>query len=202
MKKIFAAFGFLLAIESQAGVQDLRPPVDTVNSVDLQKYLGRWYEIAAIPQSFQKKCIGNVKAEYASAENGLISVLIAAVARCFPGKAKGGADRVPDAGEIKNCGIHLREEMSVLKPKLILAVGKLAITEVLGIEHFGPGAKLIDVVGTIRKGKFHGQSADVICLPHPSGLSSWPKVEPGKTLLSSALALVRKHPEWKKTFHG
>lgn len=75
MKTIFAVFGFLLAIESQAGVQSSLPPVDTVISVDLQRYLGRWYEIAAIPQSFEKQCIGNAKAEYASAENGLISVV-------------------------------------------------------------------------------------------------------------------------------
>lgn len=130
------------------------------------------------------------------------NVYIAAVARCFPGKAKGGADRVPDLGEIKNCGVHLRKEMEVLKPKLILAVGKLAIGEVLGPENFGPSARLVDVVGTIRAGKFHGQATDVICLPHPSGLSSWHKVEPGITLLKSALELVRNHPEWRRKFHN
>ena len=31
--------------------------VKTVESVDLNKYQGQWYEIAAIPQSFQKKCV-------------------------------------------------------------------------------------------------------------------------------------------------
>ncbi len=129
------------------------------------------------------------------------SVYIAAVARCFPGKAKGGADRVPDASEIRNCGKHLRKEMEVLKPKLVLAVGKLAISEVLGPEVFGPSARLVDVVGTVLKGTFHGQTTDVICLPHPSGLSSWHKVEPGRSLLHSALQLVRNHPEWRRKFH-
>lgn len=75
MKTIFAALGFLLLLGTQAGAQSSLPPVDTVNSVDLQRYLGRWYEIAAIPQSFEKQCIGNTKAEYANAENGLISVV-------------------------------------------------------------------------------------------------------------------------------
>ncbi len=52
-----------------------RPPVETVDSVDLNQYLGKWYEIAAIPQSFEKKCVGNTTAEYATAEDGLISIV-------------------------------------------------------------------------------------------------------------------------------
>ncbi len=51
------------------------PPVTTVPSVDLTKYLGTWHEIASIPQSFQKQCIGNTRAEYAVAEDDLISVV-------------------------------------------------------------------------------------------------------------------------------
>ncbi|CAN5411659.1 lipocalin family protein [soil metagenome] len=47
----------------------------TVGSVDLQKYSGKWYEVASIPQSFQKQCVSNTTAEYASTENGLISVV-------------------------------------------------------------------------------------------------------------------------------
>lgn len=37
----------------------------TVPAVDLQRYLGKWYEIASIPQFFQKQCVGDVTAEYA-----------------------------------------------------------------------------------------------------------------------------------------
>lgn len=124
-------------------------------------------------------------------------VYMAAVARCFPGKAPGGADRVPDAGEILNCSQHLRAELSVLQPELILAVGKLAISQVLGLEVFGPSARLTDVVGRPFKAVYLGHSADVICLPHPSGVSSWHKVEPGKTLLAKGLAQVRAHPAWR-----
>lgn len=40
--------------------------VKTVESVDLNKYQGQWYEIAAIPQSFQKKCVKNTNAVYSS----------------------------------------------------------------------------------------------------------------------------------------
>ncbi|HEX7421148.1 MAG TPA: uracil-DNA glycosylase family protein, partial [Thermoanaerobaculia bacterium] len=52
---------------------------------------------------------------------------IAAVIRCFPGKdAKSGGDRVPDEIEIANCGAHFDREITLLKPKLIIAVGTLA----------------------------------------------------------------------------
>lgn len=50
-------------------------PVQTVSQVDLQRYLGEWYEIASIPQSFQKMCVRNVKAQYSLASNGLIKVV-------------------------------------------------------------------------------------------------------------------------------
>jgi uracil-DNA glycosylase len=41
---------------------------------------------------------------------------------------------------------------------------------------------------------------DVIPLPHPSGASTWFKVEPGRTLLEDALRLVADHPEVVRTF--
>lgn len=44
--------------------QILVPPVKTVAAVDLQKYLGRWFEAASIPQSFQKDCLKNTTADY------------------------------------------------------------------------------------------------------------------------------------------
>lgn len=46
----------------------------TVEYVDLDRYLGKWYEIASIPQYFQRQCARDVTAEY-SLKNGAISVL-------------------------------------------------------------------------------------------------------------------------------
>jgi apolipoprotein D and lipocalin family protein len=37
---------------------------ETVSSVDLNKYIGAWYEVASIPQFFQRKCVANTVAEY------------------------------------------------------------------------------------------------------------------------------------------
>ncbi len=129
-------------------------------------------------------------------------VYMAAVARCFPGKASGGGDRVPHSAEILNCSQHLKRELQILKPHLILAVGKLAISQVLGPEVYGSTALLTDVVGTQLQAKFYGQVVDVVCLPHPSGLSAWPKVEPGKTLLQRALKLIGEHPAWHAGLSG
>lgn len=128
-------------------------------------------------------------------------VYIAAVARCFPGKAAGGGDRVPDDDEISRCRRHLSAEVALLRPKLLIAVGNLAIRQALGPEAYGPKARLADVVGTSRSVSFLGGTLDVLCLPHPSGLSAWPKVEPGKTLLRRALATLAAHPVWRETFH-
>jgi uracil-DNA glycosylase len=117
-------------------------------------------------------------------------VYFAAVARCFPGKANGGGDRRPDAKEIERCKPYLVAEVEILKPKLVLAIGTLAIDQVLGGKHH----MLEDVVGQIVKARYHGHDVDVIALPHPSGASPWHKIEPGKTLLARALRKVRNHP--------
>lgn len=120
-------------------------------------------------------------------------IYIAAVARCFPGKStKGAGDREPSAEEILNCRPHLESEVSILQPKLIIAVGKVAIAEVLGPQLFPKGTPLVDVVGKKMQAVFHGQKVEVIALPHPSGISRWPKIEPGKTKLQQALRLLEK----------
>jgi apolipoprotein D and lipocalin family protein len=47
----------------------------TVDSVDLKRYSGKWYEIARIPNTFQRDCTGTVTAEYAPLPNGKIQVI-------------------------------------------------------------------------------------------------------------------------------
>jgi uracil-DNA glycosylase len=116
-------------------------------------------------------------------------VYMAAVARCFPGKAKGGGDRRPDGEEIAACRTWLAREVALLRPELVLAVGTLAIEQVLGEK-----APLAAVVGRTRRARWHEWDVDVIALPHPSGASTWHKLEPGKTLLAKALRLVARHP--------
>ena len=117
------------------------------------------------------------------------SIYMSAVARCFPGKAKGGGDRKPSPDEIDRCEKFVRGEVEILKPALVIPVGTLAISRVLG--DFG---KLDGVVGKQLRARYHDVDVDVIPLPHPSGASTWHRIEPGKTLLARALALLKKHP--------
>ena len=51
------------------------PPVRTVAAVDLARYTGKWYEIAAFPMYFQRRCLGDTTAEYAVRDDGDLSVV-------------------------------------------------------------------------------------------------------------------------------
>ncbi|MCW8816374.1 MAG: lipocalin family protein, partial [Ignavibacteriaceae bacterium] len=62
------------------------PKLQTVNQVDLNKYIGLWYEIAKIPNSFQDQCAYGTTAEYKLLEDGNIQV----INKCF--KEDGEAD--------------------------------------------------------------------------------------------------------------
>ncbi len=48
--------------------------VKTVPAVDLKRYVGRWYEIAKLPNRFQKQCTGHTTADYRAMAEGKIEV--------------------------------------------------------------------------------------------------------------------------------
>lgn len=50
-------------------------PLDLIESVDLERYQGLWYEIARLPNRFQDRCRGEVTAEYTLREDGRLDVL-------------------------------------------------------------------------------------------------------------------------------
>jgi uracil-DNA glycosylase len=111
-----------------------------------------------------------------------------AVCRCFPGKKLRGGDRPPNAAEIQNCARWLQAEIQILKPTLVIPVGRLAM------EQFMEYRSLEAHIGQQFRCTYAGHSFDVIPLPHPSGASPWPRLEPGKTLLRQALRLLAAHP--------
>lgn len=119
-------------------------------------------------------------------------IYFAAVCRCFPGKNPKGGDRVPAPDEIDACADWLQREFALLQPTLVIPVGKLAIGRFL------PVAALNDVIGRTQRVTYAGHAVDCIPLPHPSGASTWHRMEPGKTLLNQALALLAAHPVMKK----
>lgn len=116
-------------------------------------------------------------------------IYMAAVCRCFPGKhPKGSGDRVPDDSEIANCRPWMEREIALLRPKLIVPVGKLAIAQ------FVASDKLSDVIGRRVALERAGVAFHLVALPHPSGASTWHRTEPGKTLLRKALRLLAQDP--------
>ncbi len=64
----------LCLLAAAASRADPVPPT-TVATVDLQRYVGRWYEIAKIPNRFQKQCGRGTTAEYTLRADGRIEVL-------------------------------------------------------------------------------------------------------------------------------
>ena len=116
------------------------------------------------------------------------SIYMTAVCRCFPGWTAQGGDRVPDRTEIATCSRWLGAEFEILRPELVIPVGRLAIVQLL------PPAPLTELVGQTFRGGYAGHACDVIPLPHPSGASPWPRIEPGLSLTRRALELIRAHP--------
>src|SRR5687768_11627599 len=99
-------------------------------------------------------------------------VYMAAVCRCFPGKAEGGGDRVPSPDEVTRCSRHMQAEVRILQPRLVIPVGKLAIAQL-----YPDVDKLTEIIGSTRRGTLAGHEFDVIALPHPSGASTWHRTE-------------------------
>jgi uracil-DNA glycosylase len=114
-------------------------------------------------------------------------IYFAAVCRCFPGKNSSGTDRVPSPDEIRNCSSWMDEEIRILRPRLIIPVGRLAITQFIDC------AKLEKVIGQKFRVTRAGHCFGLIPLPHPSGASSWHKIPPGRALTESALELIARH---------
>lgn len=66
-------FLLMLIVLSSLIIAQKNPPI-TVKYVDLKKYVGLWYEVAKIPNSFQDQCIKNTTAKYTLTEDGEIRV--------------------------------------------------------------------------------------------------------------------------------
>jgi uracil-DNA glycosylase len=110
---------------------------------------------------------------------------ITTVTKCYPGRSKsGGGDRVPTRTEQRLCRPYLDAELALIKPEVILPVGRLAINL------FYPArAKLSEIIGTQKQldGRW------VVPLPHPSGASRWHQLEENRARIQAAVELVRTH---------
>lgn len=92
-KLMLTVLGFLF-MNSMAAA---REEVKTAEYVDLNRYIGLWYEVASIPQSFQKQCVANTTAEYSFGEEGLIVVNNSCETKSGERSASEGRAKVVDA---------------------------------------------------------------------------------------------------------
>jgi uracil-DNA glycosylase len=107
----------------------------------------------------------------------------ASVTRCYPGRAPSGrGDRTPTPREQELCSFWKDWELELLRPRLIVPVGGLAIRRLLGI------SGLAACVGR----RYELEGAAVVPLPHPSGASSWLNSPANRELTAQGARLVRE----------
>lgn len=78
MKTVFAPLLFavaLLAMSLPVVASAQESSMATIDSLDVPRYMGTWYEIAKYPNRFQSDCAGNTKATYSLNADGTIQVL-------------------------------------------------------------------------------------------------------------------------------
>jgi apolipoprotein D and lipocalin family protein len=64
----------LFAVALVAACTTPAPPLPTVQSVDLGRYYGTWYEIVHLPNRFQSMCVSDTQATYRP-DGGVVSVV-------------------------------------------------------------------------------------------------------------------------------
>ncbi len=69
-----AVLALPLAAE-QAATSGALPPLQAVPSLDVPRYMGRWYEIAKFPNRFQKQCVADTTATYSQLADGTLQVV-------------------------------------------------------------------------------------------------------------------------------
>ncbi len=106
---------------------------------------------------------------------------ITAVAKCFPGKARGGSDVPPSRAMLKTCRPWLDAEFAALPGLPVISVGVMALTTL------APGLKLDDAVGAELE---TGDGRRLFALPHPSGASPWPHLPGNRERLDRAIAQI------------
>lgn len=120
MRRVYGAvLGVLSAVlvscatscTTSGGTRADLPPLETVPEVDLQRYLGTWYEIARIPQRFQRDCTATT-ATYSLEEDGDIRVLN----RCRKGSVDGPVDEAEGRARVVDEETNAKLEVSFFGP--------------------------------------------------------------------------------------
>ena len=114
---------------------------------------------------------------------------LSSLTHCDPGRnPRGDGDRRPSPQELALCRPFLDEELRLLKPKVVLLVGSMAI------ETFFGKVKLEDVIGMYEE----RDGMLLLPLPHPSGISRWLLDPAHQALHQKALAILA---QWRVAYH-
>jgi apolipoprotein D and lipocalin family protein len=87
------------------------PPLQTVPRVEVDRYVGTWYEIASFPQSFQEGCTGTT-ATYKVRDDGELDV----INRCHLDSLKGELDEAKGRARIVDSKTNAKLEVSFFRP--------------------------------------------------------------------------------------
>ena len=96
-------FSLALSLALLGGCAAVYPPLAVVSEVDLDRFAGRWYEIARYDNSFERGCVG-VTAEYTPRDDGRIDVVNTCIESSLDGPSRdirGSARVVDDTGNAK-----------------------------------------------------------------------------------------------------
>ncbi len=109
------------------------------------------------------------------------------VARCYPGPGRSGhGDEPPSKEQLRNCSSYLEQELDLIRPALLIPVGKMAIERFLG------KCPLTEVVGRSVEKDFGGWRARIVSLPHPSGASLWYNLPANQALVRQAIGALSR----------
>jgi uracil-DNA glycosylase family 4 len=114
---------------------------------------------------------------------------LTSLTKCFPGKAAAGGkgDRAPSAAEIRLCAGHLDREIALVRPAVIVSLGRLAANALCPATR---GLPLADIVGRAWPAGRAGHAFALVPLPHPSGVSRWRNDPANRARVDAALAAL------------
>jgi uracil-DNA glycosylase family 4 len=135
------------------------------------RILQRWLEQAGFPPGYLHE-----------------HTYLSSLTRCDPGRnPSGNGDRRPSPQEVALCRPFLEAELQLLRPKVVLLVGTMAI------EAFFGKVRLEDIIGTFEE----RDGMLLLPLPHPSGVSRWLNGAEHLELLRRALEILA---EWRERY--
>ncbi len=116
---------------------------------------------------------------------------LTSLTKCFPGPAISGGkgDRPPSAKEIALCSGHLDREMALVRPEIVVSLGRMAAER---LDLTARKQSLAELVGSVRPAERAGHAFRLIPLPHPSGVSRWLNDPAHRARLDAALTVLAR----------